>query len=87
MDEGFYFVYVLYSEKDGRFYTGYTSDLSQRIEAHQAGKVTSTKYRLPLVLVYYEACLHQQDATHREQYLKTTYGKRYLRNRLKRYLE
>ena len=87
MSEDFYFVYVLYSEKDDGFYTGYTSDLRKRIEAHQAGKVRSTKHRLPLVLVYYEACRHQQDATHREQYLKTTYGKRYLRNRMKRYFE
>ena len=87
MEDHFYYVYVLKSEKDGRFYTGYTSNLEERFKAHQKGEVTSTKYRLPLVLVYYEACLNQQDATHREQYLKTTYGKRYLKNRMKNFLE
>ncbi|MBU2563896.1 MAG: GIY-YIG nuclease family protein, partial [Actinobacteria bacterium] len=48
--------------------------------------VESTKYRKPLKLIYYEVCINQQDALHREKYLKTTYGKRYIRNRLKNYL-
>ena len=81
----FYYVYVLLSEKDGLFYTGYTADLAKRLASHENGYVRSTKDRRPLKLVYYEACMHQQDATHREKYLKSTYGKRYLRNRLKHY--
>lgn len=36
-------------------------------------------------LVYYEACLNQQDATHREKYLKSYKGKLFIRNRLKSY--
>ena len=48
--------------------------------------VESTKDRLPLKLIYYEACLNQQDATHREKYLRTHFGKMFLRNRLKSYL-
>jgi len=79
------YVYVLLSLKDSRFYTGYTEDLKQRIEAHRLGKVRTTRNRKPLKLVYYEACLDQADALHRERYLKTTWGKRYLRNRLKSY--
>ena len=81
------YVYVLLSLKDNRFYTGYTEDLNQRIEAHTLGKVPITRNRRPLRLVYYEACLEQPDALHRERYLKTTWGKRYLRNRLRFYLE
>jgi len=80
------YVYVLLSLKDNRFYTGYTEDLKQRIEAHTLGKVNTTRNRRPLKLVYYEACLDQADALHRELYLKTTWGKRYLRNRLKTFL-
>ena len=53
---------------------------------HSKGKVHSTKNRLPVKLVYYEACLDQQDATHREKYLKTAWGKRYIKTRLKKYL-
>jgi len=81
----YFYVYVLRSEVDGKLYTGYTADLRKRLESHNNGEVKSTKARRPLVLVYFEGCLNQQDATHREQYLKTTYGKRYLKNRLKNY--
>jgi len=81
-----YFVYVLKSKKDGHFYTGYTNDLDRRIEEHKRGDVTSTRFRLPLELVYFEGCLDPKDAFHREIYLKTTYGKRYIKNRLKNFL-
>ena len=81
----FYYVYVLQSESDGNLYTGYTSDLRSRLERHQKGEVQSTMHRLPIKLIYFEGCLNQQDATHREKYLKTTYGKRYIKQRLKNY--
>ena len=68
------------------FYTGYTSDLENRIQEHSKGKVHSTKHRLPVKLVYFECSLSQDDALHREKYLKSTYGKRYLRNRIKHFL-
>ena len=80
-----YYVYVLKSDKDQMFYTGYTANLEERITFHQAGKVASTRHRLPLKLIYIEGCLNQQDATRREKYLKSGSGKIYLRNRLKNY--
>ena len=83
----FYYVYVLQSEQDGQFYTGYTNDLKARFKQHNEGIVKSTRNRRPFQLIYYEACLNQQDALRREKYLKTTYGKRYLKNRLKNYLQ
>jgi putative endonuclease len=82
----YYYVYVLQSEKDKKFYVGFTKDLRQRLEAHNKGKVTSTKNRMPLKLVYWEGCLHQHDATKREKYLKTAWGKRYIKNRIAFYL-
>jgi putative endonuclease len=81
-----YYVYVLKSEKDGKFYTGCTNDLRKRFSQHSKGQVTSTKERLPLQLVYYEMSLDQGDAFTREKYLKTGMGKRYINNRLKRFL-
>jgi len=78
----FYYVYILKSEKDGINYAGYTQNLKLRFEQHQNGDVTSTKYRRPLQLIYFEACLNQQDATKREKYFKTYYGKMFLKNRL-----
>ena len=83
--EHFYYVYVLKSLKDGKNYTGYTKNLKLRFEQHNNGLVESTKNRRPLVLIYFEACLNQQDATHREKYLKTHHGKMFLKNRLKKW--
>ena len=82
----FYYIYILRSLKDKQFYTGYTNDLKKRLQDHQNGQVKSTKNRLPVELVYFEGCKNQQDATRREKYLKTTYGKRYLKGRLGNYL-
>lgn len=81
-----YFVYVLKSKKDGKFYTGFSKNLKLRFEQHQNGLVESTKNRKPFELIYYEACLSQDDATHREKYLKTYYGKMFIKRRLKSYL-
>jgi putative endonuclease len=81
-----YYVYVLQSESDKNFYTGYTKDIRVRINEHNAGKVLSTKNRLPMELIYWEGCLNQKDALSREKYLKTAWGKRFIKNRLKNYL-
>ncbi len=81
-----YFVYVLHSEKDDKLYTGYTQDLKLRFEQHSKGYVDSTKHRRPFKLIYYEASLIQADALKREKYLKTHYGKMFLKNRLKSYV-
>lgn len=48
-----YYVYVLVSQKDNHFYTGYTENLKKRVSEHELGKITSTKDRRPLQLVYY----------------------------------
>lgn len=84
--DNFYFVYVLRSEKDNNFYTGYSENLHKRIEKHDTGRVESTIYRGPFKLVYYEACLNKKDALKRERYLKTAWGKRYIKSRLSNWL-
>jgi putative endonuclease len=81
-----YYVYVLQSDRDGKFYTGFTQDLKLRFEQHNKGFVESTKERKPFQLIYYEACIDRSDATKREKYLKTHHGKMFLKNRLKSYL-
>jgi putative endonuclease len=81
-----YYTYILQSNKDQLFYAGYTNNLKERIKQHGDGKVRSTKNRLPVKLIYYESCLNQQDATHREKYLKSSWGKRFIKTRLKNYL-
>mgnify|MGYP001565065864 CR=1 FL=1 len=81
-----YYIYILKSSKDNKFYIGYTKNLKLRFEQHNRGLVDSTKNRKPFKLIYYEACLNQQDATHREKYLKTFHGTMFIKKRLKSYL-
>lgn len=83
----FYYTYILKSKKDGLFYTGCTKDLKLRFEQHKNGEVESTMDRRPLELIYYEACKNNNDACHREKYLKRCYGKMFLKNRLKSFLK
>jgi len=82
----YHYVYVLESRKDYEFYVGCTKNVQSRVEQHNSGHVRSTKGRLPLKLIYWEGCINQQDATTREKYLKTAWGKRYIKGRLRRYL-
>ncbi|MFZ6033830.1 MAG: GIY-YIG nuclease family protein [Melioribacter sp.] len=49
-----YFTYVLQSLKDRRYYYGSASNLEERLKAHNAGKVRSTKSRRPQKIVFYE---------------------------------
>ncbi len=81
-----FYTYVLRSKKDGRIYVGSTENLKLRFETHNKGKVESTKNRRPFSLIYYETCLDNKDARHRELYLKTAHGKKFIKSRLKSYL-
>jgi putative endonuclease len=82
-----FYTYVLLSKRDGHFYTGYTNDLRKRVRQHETGDVPSTASRRPLTLIYYEACPNRDDALCRERFLKTTKGKRFLKNRLRLFLK
>lgn len=82
-----YYVYVLLSLKDKKLYIGFTSDLRRRLKEHNAGRNVSTKSRLPLKLIYYEAHLSKTDAVRREGYFKTTKGKSTLKQMLRKSLE
>lgn len=85
-----FYIYLLKSLKDGKWYTGFTSgftnDLRKRFKEHNNNEVVSTKNRGPFHLIYYEACLNEYDSRSREKYLKSGMEKRYLKNRLKRFL-
>jgi len=67
-------------------YTGSTKDLRKRLSQHNKGESTWTKKGIPWTLIYYEASINKEDAQAREKYLKSGMGKRYLKNRLKRFL-
>lgn len=81
-----HYVYVLQSNKDQNLYIGCTKDLKQRLFLHNSKKIASTKKRAPLKLIYYEAFLDQHDAFTREQFLKTGWGRNYIRHALRNFL-
>ena len=76
------YVYVLKSEKDGKLYIGCTSDIQNRIEYHDAGKVFSTRNRRPFVLIFKEEYRDKYEAYNKEKYYKTAKGKRELKKKI-----
>ena len=68
------YVYILQSEKDGGFYIGYTTDLSRRVQQHNAGKTRSLKHRRPLKIVYLEELNTIKEAKLREKQIKSYKG-------------
>jgi len=47
-----YFVYVLYSERLKKYYTGSTQDMEMRLLQHNSGKNTFTRNGMPWILIY-----------------------------------
>lgn len=82
----FYYIYVLQFKGRKGLYKGYTKNLKLRLEQHKRKQVEATQNKGTFKLIYFEGCLNQQDATHREKYLKTYLGRMFLKNRLKSYL-
>ena len=66
--------YVFRSEKDNKLYKGSTSSLSKRMIDHKMGRVTATKNRRPIQLIYTEEFNDYEDALAREGYTKTFKG-------------
>ena len=79
----YHYVYVIKSLRDNDLYIGRTENLKKRFIAHKRGQVPSTKDRRPFKFVYAEICNNIKDAVHREKYLKTARGKRYIKHRVK----
>lgn len=77
-----WYVYVLQSLKDNSWYIGCTDDLKTRLIHHNRGYSKYTKDKLPWKLIYYECGLNKIQAFRREIYLKSGYGRRYLKQRV-----
>ena len=63
-------VYVIQSLKTKDLYFGFTSDLKKRLETHNKGGNTSTKFGVPWTVVYCESYRSESDARCREKSLK-----------------
>lgn len=78
-----YYVYTLLSLKDNKLYTGFSTNLKQRLQQHARGEVKSTENRRPLRLIHYEYFIDKQDAMAREVFLKSGFGRDNLKKSLK----
>lgn len=74
-----YYVYILLSQKDHKLYIGFTNDLKRRLTQHANGESLATKNRKPLKLIHYEYFVNIKDAKAREEFLKSGYGRRQLK--------
>ena len=69
-----YYVYILKSLKDNRYYIGSTSNVEKRLAFHNSGRQRSTKSRIPFVLVYTEEYNDRSQAEKREKQIKSFKG-------------
>ena len=66
-----YTVYILQSEKSGRFYIGHTEDLFRRHAEHQQGKQRATRNRGPWIVVHTQVFDSRSEAVIREREIKS----------------
>ena len=81
-----YYVYILECA-DTKPYTGYTSNLKERLERHRKGYVPATKLRLPIKLICYFALTDKYKAYEFEKYLKSGSGRAFMRKHFLRAMD
>jgi putative endonuclease len=65
-----FYLYILKSKVNDRFYIGMTSNLDDRIKRHNEGRSKATKSGRPWELVYTEEFGNRSEALARERQLK-----------------
>ena len=80
-----WYVYILQSKYNNWLYIGITNDLKNRLKLHNKGKVYSTRLKKPFKIIYYEVHTNKYDAAKREKFLKTGWGKNWIRRSLNYY--
>lgn len=71
-----HFLYILYSERIPKTYTGVTSDIPKRISEHNSGSNNFTSKFRPWKLLYSEKCVSKSVAFDRERYFKSHAGRK-----------
>ena len=69
-----WFVYILQSQKNNRYYIGCSNNLERRLEEHNKGYNKSTKNNIPYKIIYVEDYSNQQVAYKREKQIKSYKG-------------
>ncbi len=71
-------VYILQSQRNGRYYTGQSENFDERLEKHNRGEVQSTKTDRPWVLKYQEVFETRSEAIKREREIKSRKKRAYI---------
>ncbi|MDN3547436.1 GIY-YIG nuclease family protein [Mucilaginibacter aquaedulcis] len=66
-----FYTYIIQSVKSGRYYIGHTSNIDERLERHNRGKVNATKNKGPWIIKYFETYKTKSEANSRELYIKS----------------
>jgi len=74
-----YYIYILYSKKLDKYYTGYCEDISTRLTKHNFGSTPSTKPGIPWIMVYYEQYDTKTEAIKREREIKNKKSRKYIK--------
>ena len=76
-------VYVLFSKKYDKTYTGYTSNLIERFKSHNSlGKKGFTLRYRPWMVILIEPFKTKLEARKREKFLKSGQGRAWVRNEI-----
>lgn len=75
-----FFVYVIRSKRNGRFYVGISVNVEKRLKEHNSKKTRSTSGYIPWELCFFESFDTRIEARKREIYLKSGVGKEYIKN-------
>jgi putative endonuclease len=78
MRSGEYFVYILYSEKLGKYYIGHTNNLERRLFEHNIGHEKYTRSGLPWKVMYSKIYSDKKEALGEEMRIKKRKSRKYI---------
>jgi putative endonuclease len=73
-----YKVYILFSLSIGKYYTGHSEDLENRMMEHNGGETTSIKHGIPWAIAWVKETSSRSEAIKLENRIKKRGAKRFL---------
>ena len=73
-----FYTYILKSLKDGGYYFGHTSNLTERLAQHNSALTKSIRSRIPFIIHYFEQFESKSEAYKRELFFKSYEGRKWL---------
>ncbi len=77
-----WYAYALQSLKDNNLYIGISENPDKRLKEHNSGMTKSTKGRRPFKIIYREEVGGRIEARKREKYLKSGFGREFLKTHM-----